>query len=261
MRSTLGRGAATLVLVGLLAAVAACASPFSAGPGTPGSTGVNQSGGGSGGGATSTATTSGSTNPAAGPPSGSASGPDMKVTITDVSPAKDGDAQISVQVTQNGNAAQLPSGATLSCDKVGLSYASGSYTTRVREVAAGGNYTFTYIAGGKTSHFTVQAALLPVFIQPMPGSSVARGSNLTVVYVAGTGSGVAVAASQGSNKVGGSSYEQDDGMYTGLNVSSLGKGAGTMTMTRRQESDVSLSGFHNVHSVYYITVTMAVTWS
>ncbi len=185
----------------------------------------------------------------------------MKVTITDASPAKDGDAQGSVQVTQNGNVAHLPSGATLSCDKVALNYANASYAVCVREVAAGSNYTFAYSANGKASHFNVQAALLPVFIQPMPGSSVARASNVSVVYVAGTGSGVTVAASQGSNTVGGKSYEQDSGVFTGLNVSSLGKGAGTMTMTRRQESDVSLSGFHNVHSVYYITVAMAVTWS
>jgi hypothetical protein len=190
-----------------------------------------------------------------------ASSLDLSLSVIDTaaSPA-DGKVGIVVQISKGGEVADLGSNAAVGCNGVPLSFGGIGYEARVPLVAAGGKYTITHTRTGVTTSVSATAPPRPVVLTPTAGSMISRASKLTLTYQAAAGTSVRAAASDGMTSVGGPD-EDDSGTYTGLDVSALRAGPGTITLTRDQNVNVEGAGFRTATSTFTISsIDVAVTW-
>ncbi len=189
-----------------------------------------------------------------------ASNLDLNISIidTDASPS-DGKVPIIVQFFLNGTYVQLASNATVTCNGVTLTFGGLGYAERVPLVSVGGTYNCAHTRNGVSTNVSVTVPPRPIFTSPSQGASVARSSNLTITYVAGSGSGVRGSAGDGSTGLGGN-REPDNGTYTGLDVSSLKAGPGSIGLTREFTLTPSGTGFKSVKISYSSGSDIKITW-
>lgn len=189
-----------------------------------------------------------------------ASNLDVNISIinTEASPS-DGKIPIIVQFFLNGTYVQLASNATVTCNGVTPTFGGLGYADRVPLVPVGGTYNCTHTRNGIITNVSVAVPLRPVFISPTQGATVARSSNLTITYVAGSSSGVRGSAGDGSTGLGGN-LETDNGTYTGFNVSSLKAGPGSIGLTREFTFTPSGTGFKSVKISYSSGSDIKITW-
>ncbi len=173
----------------------------------------------------------------------------------------DGKVAVVAQFSFNGDSVDLGGNATVACNGVPLTFSGIGYEGRVPLLAAGASYTFVHLRGGKSTSATVIAPPRPVLLSPMAGATVTRSSSLTLTYQAGSGSSVRASASDGTTAVGGDD-EPDTGSYTGLNVTSLRAGAGTIGLTRDLPGTLQPTGFRSAHTELTTgSIDVAVIWN
>jgi len=185
----------------------------------------------------------------------------VKLTVidTDETPS-DGKVPVVMQFFFDGKYVKLASNATVTCNGVTLTDHGLGYAERVPIQSVGGTYTFQHSRGGVNTTVSVTAPPRPVFVSPTAGLSVPRSSNLTISYVAGSGSGIRGSAGDGSTGKGGN-LQPDNGTYSGFDVSDLNAGAGTIGLTR-EFTDIHTggSGFSSVESKYSSGSDINITW-
>lgn len=188
---------------------------------------------------------------------------DVKIDFVDEPTTSDGKNLVAIQFLSGGSVVQFGNGETVSCNGVMLTY-NGlvfAYAGRVPIQPVGGAYTFVYTRSGVNTTVALSVPPRPVFTSPASGATVARSNSLTIQYVAGMGTGVDAGASDGSTGIQRNVYEPDNGTYTGLDVSSLHVGTGTLSLTRKFDNMPSGTGFHSVQTTYRSVGNIAVVWS
>src|SRR5258705_12031680 len=175
---------------------------------------------------------------------------DVKITVidTDNNPS-DHKVPVVVQFFSNGSFVKLAGNATITCNGVNLPNNGLGYAERIPIVAAGGHYTFVHKRNVTTTSANVTVPSRPVINSPLPNTTVTRSANLTINYVPGAGAGVTASAADASTGLGGNT-QPDNGNYTGLNVSTLVAGPGSIGLVRDFSSNLSGTGFHTVEVKY-----------
>lgn len=187
---------------------------------------------------------------------------DVKISVLDFEPSPDdGKVPVIVQFFSEGKFIQLAPGATVTCNGITMPWAGLWYAERIPLVAAGGTYTVRHTRAGIATNVSVNVPARPVITSPAAGATVTRTSNLTINYVAGSGSAtVKGSAGQGQDKSASGNAQPDDGSYEGLNVSSFGVGAGTVSISRERKTNPP-SGFKSVEVTYSVGNRRNVIWN
>ena len=193
----------------------------------------------------------------------SAANLDVKLVVIDTPTSSDGKNVVVMQFLFGGKPVQFAGTETASCNGVGLTL-NGlvfGYAERVPSVPVGGTYHFVYTHGGVPTAIDLVVPPRVVFTSPMAGATLARNNNMTIHYVADGGSGVDAGGSTSAVGLARNVFEPDNGTYTGLDTTSLGTGAGTLSLTRRFETTPTGTGFHAVSTQYDSISEIHVTWT
>jgi len=184
------------------------------------------------------------------------------LTVVDITESpSDGKVPIIMQFFKNGKYVQLASNITVSCNGVNLPLGGLGYAERVPLVATGGKYICVYSRNAVNSQINVTVPARPVVTAPAQGATVARSNNLTINYAADGGTGITGSGSDGATSVG-HDTQNDTGTYTGLDVSSLQAGPGTVSITREFKNNIPGTGFISVEVKYTTSRTgNNVTWN
>lgn len=188
---------------------------------------------------------------------------DVKIDLTDEPTSSDGKNLVVMQFLSGGHAVQFTAGETVACNGMALAY-NGlvlGYAGRVPIQPVGGAYAFVYIRAAVNTTISLPVPSRPVFTSPTNGATVTRSNNLTIHYVAGAGTGVDAGASDGSTGIQRNIFEADNGTYTGLDVSALHAGAGSIDLTRKFEATPAGTGFHSAQTMYRSVGNANVTWN
>jgi len=189
-----------------------------------------------------------------------ASSLDVTIGVLDTTQnSSDGKVPVVVQFLLNGALVQFGSNAQVTCNGVTLAFNGLGNAGRVPMVPPGGTYTVSYIHGGTTTAAVVAPAR-PVITSPAANSTVTRTNNLTISYVADGGVGVRPSAGDGSTGMSGS-QQPDNGTATGLNVTSLHPGAGSVGLVREIKGPIGGTGFKSATSDYSVGIDEKVTWN
>ena len=183
------------------------------------------------------------------------------VTVVDVDETpSDGKVPIVIQFFKAGKYVQLASGATVTCNGVNLPLGGLGYAERVPIVAPGGSYNCLHSRAAVNSPINITVPARPVITAPAAGSTVTRSNNLTINYAADGGSGIRGGGGTSSTSQG-HDLQNDTGTYTGLDVSGLGAGPGTVYITREFTSNIPGTGFISVELKYSSSKSINVTWN
>jgi hypothetical protein len=183
----------------------------------------------------------------------------LAVVDTDPTPA-DGMVAVIAQFELSGEVVDLDGAATVTCNGVALENSGIGFEGRVPLLAAGGSYTFVHTRRGTATTVTVSAPPRPVVVTPAAGAHVTRTKSLSVTYQPGSGSGVRASAGDDTTGVLGSN-QPDTGTYTGLDVTSLHPGAGTVGIIRDVATTPAGTGFKSARSTVSVaSVDVPVTW-
>ncbi len=189
-----------------------------------------------------------------------ASALDVKITVIDVTEnPSDGKVPVIMQFFSNGKYVKLAPGATVTCNGVALTDNGLGSAERVPLLSPGNQYIFRHIRNGTTTTVNVTASSRPVINSPAQNATVTRSSSLTINYVAGTGTGIRGGGGDPSTGLSGT-VQTDNGTYTGLDVSSLKAGPGTISITRESKSNIS-TGFKTTEINYSSGKSHNVTWN
>lgn len=193
----------------------------------------------------------------------SAANLDAVVSVVDMPASSGGTNLVMWQFTYQGKPVRFASGETVTCNGVPLvlNELVSAYAGRVTRVPEGGTYQFTYTRNGVTTSLSLTVPPRVVFTYPTSGATVSRSNNLTVTYVPGNGTGVDAGASDTSSAVRRNVFESDNGTYTGLDVTSLGPGTGTIFLTRRFDTTIPSNGFHSARQLYDSMSEISITWN
>lgn len=185
----------------------------------------------------------------------------VKLTVIDTEATpSDGKVPVVMQFFSGGKYVKLAGSAAVTCNGVTLTDHGIGFAERVPIQPPGGVYTFQHSRGGVNTTVSIMAPPRPVITSPTAGATVARTNNLTISYVAGSGSGIRGSAGDASTGKSGN-VQPDNGAYTGLDVSTFQAGAGRVGITREFENIHSGgSGFASVESKYSSGSDINVTW-
>jgi hypothetical protein len=191
-----------------------------------------------------------------------ASSLDLVLSVVDTTATpSDGKVAVLAQFSKDGPTADLGAAAKVTCNGVALTFGGVGYEGRVPLVPPGGSYGFVHLRAGTSTTATVIAPPRPVVLSPGAGSAVTRTRSLTIHYQAGAGSSVRATASAGMTAVGGSD-QPDSGSYTGLDVTSLRAGAGTVGIVRDLPATLSGTGFRSAEVTFTVaSEDVAVSWN
>lgn len=199
------------------------------------------------------------------PPTTDLPASDLNVKITVIDTAEnpsDGKVPIVVQFVSNGRVVALASNATVTCNGVAMSW-NGlvvGYAERVPIVAVGGTYSCAHRRNGVTTTANVTVPSRPVFVSPAQGDLVTLSKNLTIKYIPADGTGVDAGAGDGVTGIEQNIFEPDNGVYTGLDVSPLRGGPGSINLIRKFEATPSGTSFRSVQITYHSSSRITVTW-
>jgi hypothetical protein len=189
-----------------------------------------------------------------------ASALDVKITVIDVTEnPSDGKVPVVMQFFLNGKYVKLAAGVSVTCNGVALTDNGIGSAERVPLLSPGNQYVFRHVRNGTTTVVNVTASPRPVINAPAQNATVTRSSSLTINYVAGTGTGIRGGGSDPSTGLSGT-VQADNGTYTGLNVSSLKAGPGTISITRESKNNMS-TGFKSTEINYSSGKSHNVTWN
>ncbi len=197
------------------------------------------------------------------PPDTSPGNLDVKIDVLDEPSTSDGKNVVVMQFLSGGRAVQFTGGETVSCNGVTLTYNAlfFGYAGRVPIQPVGGAYTFVYTRSGTNTTVGLSVPQRPVFTSPTSGATVTRTNSLTIQYLPGTGTGVDAGASDGSTGIQRNVFEPDNGTYTGLDVSSLRAGPGSLSLTRKFETAPAGTGFRSVQTTYRSVANISIVWA
>lgn len=187
---------------------------------------------------------------------------DVKVSVLDTD-AQQNTLAVVMQFFSGGSVAQFSGGETVTCNNVTLTF-NGlvcGYAGRVPLLAPGGTYRFAYTRNGTQTAVDVTAPPRPAILTPPANATVARTTNLTIAYSAGGAAAVRGSASDGSTGLGGPGEQPDNGTYTGLDVSSLKAGPGSIGLTRILRFAQSGTAFKTAAVEYNVSADRPVTWT
>jgi hypothetical protein len=171
----------------------------------------------------------------------------------------DGKAPIVVQFLYNGQVVELASSTNVTCNGIAMSWNGLGYAERVPLVTPGGSYACSHIRAGVTTTVSVTAQPRPGITSPAQGATLSRATPLTVTYAPGGGTGVRAGAGDGSTGLSGNT-QPDNGTYTGLNVSTLKAGPGSVDLVRESTPTPSGTGFVSAEAQYSSGFAITVTW-
>lgn len=176
----------------------------------------------------------------------------------------DGKVLVGVQFLRNGKVVHL-GGPTIACNGTALPATALGYIARVPIQAVGGMYTFVYTRAGTPTSVAVTVPSRPAITSPTSNATMARASDFTILYSAGTSAGVngdAFGPKAGSGTISVTAGTQpDDGSYSGLNTLSFDPGPGFVTISRKVTPTVSNGGFQAVTTNYTTGSRVSVTWN
>jgi hypothetical protein len=181
-----------------------------------------------------------------------ASALDVTISVIDGTPTPtDGKVIVAAQFSSAGKVVQLGSAATVTCNGVPLVWNGllGAHAQRVPLVAVGGAYTVSHVRAGVTTTTTLVVPARPVILSPATGATVTRSASLTITYAPGSGTNIRGSAGDGATGLSGN-QQPDNGTYTGLDVTSLKVGAGTVGLTRELTATLTGSGYHSAKTSY-----------
>lgn len=182
---------------------------------------------------------------------------DLTVTVIDTG----SQPAIVAQFLLNGSLVQFGGNVSVTCNGVALVWNGLGYAGNVPVVPSGGTYTLVYTRNGSSTSMALIAPPHPTVTSPGSGATVARSTNLTITYVADGGSGIRGGAGDSSTGLGGNS-EPDTGTYTGLNVSQLHAGPGSVNITRDFSPTVNGTGFKSAKGKISVnSAEVPVTWN
>jgi hypothetical protein len=189
-----------------------------------------------------------------------ASALDVKITVIDVTEnPSDGKVPVIMQFFSNGKYVKLAAGVSVTCNGVALTDNGLGSAERVPLLSPGNQYVFRHVRNGTTTLVNVTAPSRPVINSPAQNATVTRSSNLSIAYVAG--SGTAIRGSAGDPSTGKSgTVQSDNGNYTGLDVSTFQAGTGSIGITRETKSNMS-TGFKTTEINYSSGKDHHVTWN
>lgn len=168
---------------------------------------------------------------------------------------------VVMQFLSNGSAVQFTAGETVSCNGVTLDF-NGlvvAYAGRAPVLPPGGTYTFVYKRMGTNTSVVVTVPPNPVILTPAVGATVIRTASLTLTYVPDSGASIRGGAGDPATGLSGNT-QPDTGTYTGLNVTSMKPGPGTVDIVREFVLSPLSTGFKSAQTTYDASGTNAVTW-
>ena len=206
---------------------------------------------------------SGCTNAWVTPADTSPSNLDLKLVVLDHPASSDGKNIVVAQFQNGGKAVRFAGTESVTCNGVPLplNEALFGYAERVPIQPVGGSYQFVYTHSGTPSTITLPVPARVVFTSPTAGATVARNSNMTISYVPGAGTGVNASGVGPAGNLNRNVFLPDNGTYTGMDSSTFGTGAGTLSLTRRFETPLGGTGFRSAVTQYDSTSTINVTWN
>lgn len=187
---------------------------------------------------------------------------DVKVVIVDNARPSDGKNVVTVQFLFDGKPVKFAGGETVTANGVALTENAllFAYVGRVGTVQPGSTYDIVYSRQGTSNTLQVTAAPRPVITNPAASSTITRSSNMTVTYTPANGTGIDAGASAGGTGLQRNVFEPDNGTYTGFDTTSIGTGAGTLSLLRKFEASPSGTGFKSVTTDYRVEGVIDVTW-
>ena len=186
---------------------------------------------------------------------------DVKITVIDVTESpSDGKLPVVMQFFSNGKYVKLAGGVSVTCNGVVLTDNGLGPAERVPLLSPGNQYVFRHVRNGTTTIANVLIPSRPVITSPAQNATVTRSSNLSITYVAGTGTSIRGNASDPSTSTGSGTGQPDNGTYPGLNVTTLVPGPGTVSITRESKSNIT-TGFKTTEINYTSSKSRAVTWN
>jgi hypothetical protein len=185
----------------------------------------------------------------------------VKVSVIDTEATpSDGKVPVVIQFFSAGKYVKLAGNASVTCNGVTLTDHGIGFAERVPIQPPGGTYTFQHSRAGVNTTVSITVPSRPVINSPTAGSSVARTNNLTITYVAGSGTGIRGSAGDASTGKSGN-VQADNGTYGGLDVSTFQAGAGRVGITREFENIHSGgSGFASAESKYSSGSDTNINW-
>src|SRR6266566_4314174 len=197
------------------------------------------------------------------PPDTSAANLDAKAIVLDFPTSSDGKNVVVLQFRSNGKAVKSAGGETATCNGVNLplNELMFGYAERVPIVPVGGTYHFVYTRTGVPTTLDQTVPPRVVFASPTTGATVSRSTNMTILYVADAGQGIDAGGTGPAGNLLRNVFLPDNGTYTGLDSSSFGTGAGTLSLTRRFEGSVAGTGFHAASRQYDSHNQINVIWN
>ncbi len=190
-----------------------------------------------------------------------ASNLDVKLVILDTTANPSGNmVPVAAQISFDGAVSQLGGGASVACNGVALGW-NGLLGSYAGDVTLASSFSFAHTRNGVTTTATVTApAARPQILSPAPGAVVTRSTSLTLMYQQASSDGVRGLASDGTTGVDGN-VQADNGRYTGLDVTRLHPGPGTVGLTREITGTLNGTGFQSATSDYTIgSPDVHVTW-
>ena len=185
---------------------------------------------------------------------------DVKLSVEEGGEEKDGTALVSMLFNVSDGIAQFQAGETVTCNGLPLMYVPLlGYSAWVPTRAPGGAYEFVYTRQGTPTKVSMKALDRPLVTSPMRGAMLQRSNHLSITYMAAGGNDVRAEAGDGKTFTLGSS-QPDTGTYTGLDVTQLKAGPGTLGLVRVVDSALQNTGFKSVETSYQVSSSMAVTW-
>ena len=185
---------------------------------------------------------------------------DVEITADDKDDPIDGEIPVHMLFRLDGKIAEFAAGETVTCNGVSLTYAGlFGYSGSVPQVAPGGAYEFVYTRKGTAIKILLTAPERPRFTSPLTGTRVQRSNNLRITYVAaGDESIVGYAGDSTTGQEG--SAQPDSGTYTGLDVTKLKAGPGSIGLIRKIVGTPLRTGFKSAHTTYRVSSSIDITW-
>ncbi len=187
---------------------------------------------------------------------------DVRISVLDVYPNQN-DLAVVMQFLSGGKVVKFATGETVTCDNVALSFngLTSGYAGRVPQLAPGGKFQFVYTRSGTQTTVAVTAPPRPAILTPAANANVPRTTSLTITYTPAGGAAVRGSASDASASAGSPGEQPDSGQYTGLDVTSLKAGPGSVGLTRILRYTDTSTAFKSVAVEYTVSSDRPVTWS
>ncbi len=185
---------------------------------------------------------------------------DVKITVIDVTEnPSDNKVPVVMQFFSNGKYVKLPTSVAVTCNGVALTDNGLGSAERVPLLSPGNQYVFRHVRNGTTTVVNVPIPSRPSISSPAQNATVTRSNNLSITYVGGSGTGIRGSAGDPSTGMSGT-VQADNGTYTGLNVTSLQVGTGSIGITRESKSNIT-TGFKSTEINYSSGKSHNVTWN